>query len=80
MLTGYIPNADSLRAIARLVPRMREINPDLIYVLDPVMGDNGVLYVNQDIIPLYKELVMMSDIITPNDYEATCVLDLKLSY
>jgi pyridoxine kinase len=33
------------------------------------MGDNGKLYVDPDVIPIYKSLLPLSSIITPNWYE-----------
>ena len=34
------------------------------------MGDNGRLYVNEDVIPAYKNLLHEADLILPNQYEA----------
>ena len=40
-------------------------------VCDPVMGDNGKMYVPAELLPLYREqIVPLADIITPNQYEA----------
>lgn len=39
-------------------------------VLDPVMGDRGYLYVNEDVVPAYKNLVSQADLILPNQFEA----------
>ena len=39
-------------------------------VLDPVMGDEGKLYVNEDVLPVYKGLLHMADMILPNQFEA----------
>ena len=43
------------------------------WVLDPVMGDNGKLYVAEDVVPAYASLVQHADLILPNQYEAECV-------
>lgn len=43
LLTGYVPGAEALQAVASIVDRMRAANDRLIYVLDPVMGDDGKL-------------------------------------
>lgn len=43
-------------------------------VLDPVMGDNGRLYVNEDVVPAYKGLVKDADLILPNQFEAEYVV------
>ena len=42
-------------------------------VLDPVMGDNGELYVQPDVIPLYRELMKHAEAVTPNQFEAEYV-------
>jgi pyridoxine kinase len=34
LLTGYIPNAESLNVVASLVAKLRKSNPGIIYVLD----------------------------------------------
>lgn len=39
-------------------------------VLDPVMGDQGRLYVNADVVPVYKSLIPDADLILPNQFEA----------
>lgn len=42
-------------------------------VLDPVMGDNGKLYIPEDEVPEYKGLLREADLILPNQFEAECV-------
>ena len=39
-------------------------------VLDPVMGDNGKLYIPEDEVPKYKALLRDADLILPNQFEA----------
>lgn len=39
-------------------------------VLDPVMGDDGRIYVNKDVVPAYKNLLKDADLILPNQFEA----------
>lgn len=39
-------------------------------VCDPVMGDNKKMYVPVEILDIYKnEIIHLTDIITPNEYE-----------
>lgn len=39
-------------------------------VCDPVMGDNGHMYVPQELKEIYeKEIVPLADIVTPNQFE-----------
>ena len=39
-------------------------------VLDPVMGDEGRLYVNENVVPVHKENLRDADLILPNQFEA----------
>ncbi len=49
---------------------MNQINPSIVYLCDPVLGDNGHLYVPKELIPIFRdELLPISDIITPNQFE-----------
>ena len=50
-------------------------------VLDPVMGDNGKLYIPEDEVPEYKRLLREADLILPNQFEAEYVpLDIPSFY
>ena len=71
MLTGYIGNESFLRMIVKVLVRLREICPKVVYVCDPVMGDEGKLYVSQDLVSVYRdEVVGHADVIVPNSFEA----------
>jgi pyridoxine kinase len=37
------------RTIVRIAKKLKEVNPALIYVCDPVLGDNGKLFVDVDL-------------------------------
>jgi pyridoxine kinase len=34
------------------------------------MGDQGQLYVNEDVVPAYKSILREADLILPNQFEA----------
>ena len=38
-------------------------------MLDPVMGDEGALYVSEAVVPVYKGLLKDADLILPNQFE-----------
>ena len=38
------------------------------------MGDQGKLYVNEDVVPVYKKLLREADLIVPNQFEVESVL------
>ncbi len=40
------------------------------WVLDPVMGDNGRVYVAEETVPAYRNLLRDADLILPNQFEA----------
>ena len=74
MLSGYLPGAASVEAvgtIARDLKYKATMEPgSFFWVLDPVMGDNGKLYVAEDVPPAYKSLIRDADLILPNQFEA----------
>lgn len=70
VLTGYFGNSGQPRAVARLIQALRDRNPDLLYVCDPVMGDLGGLYIPQETAEAIRdELLPLATIATPNRYE-----------
>ncbi|CAN1122835.1 Pyridoxal kinase [Linum perenne] len=71
LLTGYIGSVSFLNTILEVVKKLRTINPKLTYVCDPVMGDEGKLYVPQDLVAVYREKVVpVASMLTPNQFEA----------
>ncbi|KAM0754287.1 Bud site selection protein 16 [Meredithblackwellia eburnea MCA 4105] len=78
LLTGYVPGAEALLVVSRLVDRLRQLNPNLVYVLDPVMGDDGRIYVSESVVPIYKSLMTKATIATPNYFEAELLTSVKL--
>ncbi|RFC64529.1 pyridoxal kinase [Fulvimarina endophytica] len=79
VITGYFATGRQVRAAARLVKRLRETRPDLIYCLDPVLGDDGRLYRPQEIVEAVREaLLPIADIATPNRFELEVLSELVL--
>jgi pyridoxine kinase len=79
-LTGYVPGAEALEAVCDIGSDLKRGNPQLIWLLDPVMGDEGELYVSESVIPMYRKILMRGDvdIITPNQFEAELLVDFKI--
>ena len=70
VLTGYLGDPSQAKAIKKLVMVAREKNPDLVYLCDPVIGDQHGLYVSEDTVTEIKEnLLPIADITTPNRFE-----------
>ncbi|CEP62272.1 putative pyridoxal kinase BUD16 LALA0_S05e01750g [Lachancea lanzarotensis] len=80
MLSGYLPNRESVVCMAKNHSEMKKRDPRLMWLLDPVMGDDGELYVNENVIPEYKRLVESSlvDVITPNQFELEILYGAKI--
>ncbi|XP_032679094.1 pyridoxal kinase [Odontomachus brunneus] len=80
LLTGYVGSASFLKRIAILVTALKCKNPNLIYVCDPVMGDNGKLYVPEALKEIYKnEIIPLADVLTPNQFELELLTDKKIT-
>jgi pyridoxine kinase len=80
VLTGYIGSASMLRTVARLVRKLKMLNPQLVYVCDPVLGDNGKLYVPAELVGIYRdEVVPLATMLTPNQFEAELLTGMTIS-
>lgn len=69
LLTGYIGTPSFLAAIVECVAGLREAG-GCLYVCDPVLGDNGKLYVSEELVHIYRERVLpLASVLTPNAFE-----------
>ena len=77
MLSGYVPGAAALEAVGQIAQELKQkarSKPgSFFWVLDPVMGDNGNLYVAPDVVPVYRSLAHHADLVLPNQFEAEYV-------
>ena len=70
ILSGYMANAAQAQEVAKLVKNLKIRNPNLVYLCDPVIGDEGGLYIAQETAQSIRdELVNLADITTPNCFE-----------
>ncbi|PTV95850.1 pyridoxal kinase [Rhodobacter aestuarii] len=71
LLTGYIGSRDVAEQVATFVAEAKALNPKLIYLCDPVLGDEGPgLYVPETIADVLRDrLLPLADIATPNPFE-----------
>lgn len=70
VLSGYLASAAQAAPISRLVDAVKAANPDALYCCDPVLGDDGVLYVAEEVARAVRDtLVPRADILTPNQFE-----------
>ncbi|KAF2800027.1 Ribokinase-like protein [Melanomma pulvis-pyrius CBS 109.77] len=83
LLTGYMPSAEAVQAVGK-IGRDIKFNAgtkpgSFFWVLDPVMGDNGKLYIPEDEVPEYKALLREADLILPNQFEAETLSDIAIT-
>lgn len=83
LLSGYAPSAEAVEAVGLVARDLRyraTVHPGrFFWILDPVMGDQGKLYVAEDIVPAYKQLIREADLILPNQFEAELLSGVSIS-
>ncbi|OJJ86685.1 pyridoxal kinase [Aspergillus glaucus CBS 516.65] len=83
MLSGYAPSAAAVQAVGTigldLQQKAQKAPGSFFWVLDPVMGDQGRLYVNDDVVPAYKNIIHYADLILPNQFEAEVLSGIKIT-
>ncbi len=80
VLTGYFSRAEQVTTACRALGGIRAANPNVLTVVDPVMGDAGKgLYVNAAVAEaVSEELVPRADLITPNAWELSRLSNLPV--
>ena len=77
ILTGYIGSESAGLGVEELYQKMKQRNPNLVYILDPVLGDNGRMYVSESISSVMRDrLLPLADMITPNQFELGVLADM----
>lgn len=71
IVTGYIGSVEVAHQIVEFVSRAKAANPALVYLCDPVMGDDAPgLYVPEALASVFRdELLPLADIASPNPFE-----------
>lgn len=76
--TGMLGSAGNLQVLVRWIDRLREANPQLAVVVDPVLrSTTGASFVDKALLEAYlRELLPRANLITPNRTEAAALLGL----
>ncbi|MGD9816801.1 MAG: pyridoxal kinase [Hyphomonadaceae bacterium] len=70
VLTGYLGHPDQVAVVLDAVDRVKAANPKALYVCDPVLGDDGRLFVADAIADaVLNGLWPQADWLTPNAFE-----------
>lgn len=68
--SGYLGDPAQAEAVRRAVAAVKSRNPDALYLLDPVFGDEGGAYAKPGIAEaMARQLLPLADIVTPNRFE-----------
>lgn len=70
VMTGYFAGADQISVAASFIHKMKDKNPSLYVLVDPVLGDDGSLYVSSEVASAIRDdLLPLATCITPNCFE-----------
>ena len=74
--SGFLGSPRQVKLVQTLIAKEKQ-NHTMLVVVDPVLGDDGVLYgpVDTELVDQMRSLVSHSDIITPNATEASLLLN-----
>lgn len=83
LITGYMGGIDCLSHLSDVIQTLKsnvetDSKTKVFYACDPVFGDNGKLYAPsfEPFISVYKkEIIQFADLLTPNQTEASFLLD-----
>lgn len=70
ILTGYLGAPETAALVAEVVAEVKAQNPEALFICDPVIGDQGTMYVKPALAAALSDiLVPIADVLSPNVYE-----------
>ncbi len=69
VLTGYLGEAEQAPLILDAVAQIRTRNPKALFICDPVLGDDGKLFVSPSILDAVTTIAAQCDWLIPNAFE-----------
>ncbi len=70
VFTGYFPSPESVAAAAHAITRIKAARPNIMICVDPILGDNGRLYVAEETAAAVRSLLLpLATLATPNLFE-----------
>ena len=74
--TGLLGSAENVAVVARWIDRLREREPNVALVVDPVLGaSTGAAFADEAVLRAYRELLLpRATLVTPNEREARSLL------
>ncbi|MDZ4792382.1 MAG: pyridoxal kinase [Hyphomicrobiales bacterium] len=79
IITGYLPSEAHVALAARWIERLRAANPAVLYICDPVIGDepDGVYLDEAAARAVRDQLIPLAQIATPNRFELSWLTGLS---
>jgi pyridoxine kinase len=66
---GYLGDAAQAEVAAEAWDRLRRKRPDARFLCDPVLGDDGQIYVRPEVVAAAGRLARLASVLTPNRFE-----------
>jgi pyridoxine kinase len=80
ILSGYLGEAGTAAVVAEAVAAVKSANPQALYLLDPVIGDAGRVFVRPGVPEAIAErLLPLADLCTPNVFELEQLTGMKVT-
>ncbi|PVH16251.1 pyridoxal kinase [Candidozyma duobushaemuli] len=79
-LVGYCPSAGMLKVVYDHIEQLKKANPEMMIMVDPVLGDNGRLYVPEEVVPIHEAFLKkgLVSLMTPNQFELELLTGIKI--
>lgn len=74
---GYFPSASFVDETINRVNELKERN-NVYFFCDPILGDDGKMYTNPEVLESMKKLVKLADVITPNATELSLLTGIEI--
>jgi pyridoxine kinase len=79
ILSGYLGSAEQADVVGEAVRRVKAANPQSLYCLDPVFGDEGRAYAKHGVAEaMARTLLPLADIVTPNAFELSSLTSVAI--
>jgi pyridoxine kinase len=76
VLSGYLGRPETWDVVLEALADVREARPDAWFVCDPVLGDEGELYLPAKLVRTFREqAVPRADLLVPNRFELEWLVD-----
>jgi pyridoxine kinase len=76
VLSGYLGSPETWSVVLEALAAVRRERPDAWYVCDPVLGDEGELYLPAELVRTFREeAVPRADLLVPNRFELEWLVD-----